>query len=147
MCTCRTQVCITLYWLGQAVTELDNYNGPQLDLGAFKHLMEDIVSHRYCAHNLHSSPTPPTHRTLTSQMVVVFQKRKKMNLQQPIMSRRRPNLLGSRRRASPVVSKRFTSRRRTWRMDLGSHLSRSRQQTSCWQTSRMQWMRCCRSSR
>ena len=59
MCTCHTQVCITLYWLGQAVAELDNYNGPQLDLGAFKHLMEDIVSHRYYTHNLHSSPTPP----------------------------------------------------------------------------------------
>ena len=98
-------------------------------------------------------------RTLTSQMVVVFQKRKKMNLQQPIMSRRKASLVVSRRRASPVVSRRraspanpviserFISRRRTWRMDLDSHLSRSRQQTSCWQTSRMQWMRCCRSSR
>lgn len=56
MCTCHTQVCTTLYWLGQAVAELDNYSGPRLDLGAFKHLMEDIVGQS--AHNLHSLPTP-----------------------------------------------------------------------------------------
>ena len=58
MCTCHTQVCTTLYWLGQAVAELDNYSGPQLNLGAFKHLMEDIVGQKHCAHNLHSLPTP-----------------------------------------------------------------------------------------
>ena len=103
MCTCHTQVCTTLYWLGQAVAELDNYSGPRLDLGAFKHLMEDIVGQS--AYNLHSLPTPsptpsppflspsvfhslpssPFPRTLISRMMVVFQKRKKMHSQQPIM--------------------------------------------------------------
>ena len=135
MCACHTQVCTTLYWLGQAVAELDNYSGPKLDLGAFKHLMEDIVGQIHCAHSLPApSPTPsspssslppflilflPPHslpRTLISRIMIVSQKRKKMHLQQPIMSRRRANPLISRRRANPLVSRRranpLVSRRR-----------------------------------
>ena len=33
------QVCITLYWLGQTIAEMDDYSGPQLDLDAFKRIM------------------------------------------------------------------------------------------------------------
>ena len=39
MCELAWQVCITLYWLGQTIAELEDYSGPQLDLDAFKRIM------------------------------------------------------------------------------------------------------------
>ena len=39
----KLQVCITLFWLGRTVAELDEYDGPQLDLELFKKLMAGKV--------------------------------------------------------------------------------------------------------
>lgn len=35
------QVCVTLYWLGQRVSEMEGYSGPQLDLEAFGSIMDN----------------------------------------------------------------------------------------------------------
>jgi len=37
-----------LFWLGRTVAELEEYDGPQLDLELFKKLMEGKVSLKTC---------------------------------------------------------------------------------------------------
>ena len=36
------QVCVTLFWLGNVVSTLKDYTGPQLDLKAFKEILDEV---------------------------------------------------------------------------------------------------------